>query len=872
MEIIKPLRLGVLHRTYHWRHGHRLAVTAIALATLEESPVLLPEQELWALLDEALDENEQIDLLMPKPCPEFLVNGHAYNVHGTDRRRCRVQARLDDRCKALVVHGDRYWAEGEAGEPADFEAMPLGRRRAYGGPGYEANPIGIGHVPESVDGGECWPLPNVEHDGQPPFAPGQPPETPAGFGMRDIDAPAHRAKLGQYDEETLERDGPGLAESFDWRFFNLAPDDQQWPDRDRLAGGLEYEFLNLHPELARLAGHLPDGLARCFVMRQPAEGESALEEIPLRLTTAWFFPDRRRVALIHHGDLAVDDEQASDIQYLMPAFEAGAAPRGLEHYAEALARRLDEEEGDLYAFDEAALIHEPFIGAGFDTEPLDQGPSDPLMDNLLRRQEEAMRNERERMNSLGLDPQRLAGLAPAGDDEELRLQRLADLPRVGRNIRRKEAELEAQAERERAAALERLRDQEPTTANRELLAQLENPDRELPPFDFAARSAQLREVYRMDLSAASADLPSREESERRLRQQYRDSVHCCGAAPALQGAAAEALRRKVAQAYARDRDLAGMDLTGADLSGMDLSGARLTGVLLESANLADARLDGADLREAILARARLDGASLRGADCRGANLSRAQARNACFSGATFGDGQCWEARFETCDFSHARFGGILWQGCELDACRFDGAVLEDLSLHACRLSRPSFVGASLSAVTWVESSLEAADFERAELDDCSLVETRSPDARFVGAALSACYMVLGSSLEAADFGGARLAESNLRGVDLSGARFCGTRLADCDLSEARLAGADLRRATASGCLFSGADLRTARLGDAHLMQCLLRRADLRGADLRGASLFGSDLAEVHLDEDSLLDETDFGRVAFHPRRRSEAAS
>jgi uncharacterized protein YjbI with pentapeptide repeats len=872
MEIIKPLRLGVMQRPYHWRQGHRLAVTVIALATLEEPSVLLPEQELWALLDEALDENEQIDLLMPKPCAEFLVNGHAYTRHVADRKRCRVQARLDDRCKALMVHGDRHWQNDRSTEPADFEVMPLGRRRAYGGPGYEANPIGIGHAPQWIDGRELWLLPNVEHIGQPLLAPDQSPEAPAGFGMREVDAPGHRAKLGQYDKETLERDGPGLAESFDWRFFNLAPDDQQWPDRDRLAAGLEYEFLNMHPELARLAGHLPDGLARCFVMRQPTGDESRLEEIPLRLTTAWFFPDRRSVALIHHGDLAVSDEQASDIQYLMPAFEASAAPRDLEHYAEALARRLDEEEGDLCAFDEAALIGEPFIGAGFDTEPLDQGPSDPLMDNMLRRQEEAMRNERERMESVGLDPQRFADLSSAGGDEELRLHRLADLPRVGRNIRRKEAELEARAERERAAALERLRDQEPTTANWELLAQLENPDREIPSFDFAARSAQLQALYRTDFSAAPSTLPPWEENDRRLRQQYRDSVQFCKAAPVLEGAAADALRRKVEEAYARDRDLSGMDLTGADLSGMDLSGARLAGALLESANLADARLDGADLSEAILARTCLDGASLRGADCLGANLSHAVARNACFAGAAFGDGQCWEAQFEACDFSHARLSGMMWQKCELTACRFDEASLEELSFHACRLTRPSFVEATLASISWVESTLEAADFERAELDDCSLVETQMPHARFVQAALSACYMVLDSDLEAADFSGARLAETNLRGTGLSGASFREARLADCDLSEARLVGADLRRATASGCLFTGADLRAARLDDAHLMQSLLRRADLRGADLRGASLFGSDLAEVHLDEDSLLDEADFGRVNFHPRRRSEAAS
>ncbi|GAB3376479.1 DUF2169 family type VI secretion system accessory protein [Azotobacter armeniacus] len=873
MEIIKPLRLGVLQRPYRWQQRHRLSLSVVALATLDKPPVLLPEQELWALLDEALDEDDLFDLTMPKPSAEFLVTGYAYTHHSADKTVCAVQARVDNRQKRLMVFGDRYWVEGRATPPAEFDAMPLGRRQAYGGPDYAQNPIGIGHAPERINELNVQRLPNIEHALQQLLSPSQQPDMPAGFGMLDITAPSHMAKLGQYDQQWLERDCPGFPESFDWHYFNVAPQDQQWLDRDRIPCGVDYEFLNMHPELASLAGRLPDGLARCFVTRHLPGEEPRFEEVPLRFTTAWFFPHAQCAALIHHGDLAVADEQASDILQLMPAFEASDVPRESAHYAAVLAQRSDADDGDLYVFDEAALISESFISAGFDTDSLESEPPGPMMRNLMQRHQQTMQDERERMRSVGLDPDKVAGF-PSGEDDmdDLRLHRLADLPQFEARLRRKEAELKAKAEAERANLLETLRKQESTAATRALLAQLENVN-EVPPFDFAARSSQLQAAYDPALFSAPLDgrvaPPPKEETDRQLRQLYRDSVQFCKPAPTLTGAEAEVLRDKVAARYALDRDLSEMDLTGADLSDMDLTGARLAGALLESANLARTRLDGADLTEAILARTQLEGTSLRGANCRGANLSHAVARDTCFADTEFSDGEWWEVHLDACDFSRARFARMMWQECTLTSCCFDSAALDDVSFYSCLLTQPLFTDATLYATTWVESILEVANFERAELDNCSLVDTDALRIRFVQAVLSACYIVLESDLSESDFTAARLVETNLRATRLSGASFLEARLMDCDLSEAQLRGANLRKAAATGCLFAGADLGAAQLEGANLMRAMLRRADLRAADLHGVSLFESDLAEVHLDAATVLDDANTGRANVHPRRRPE---
>jgi uncharacterized protein YjbI with pentapeptide repeats len=871
MEIIKPLRLGVLQRPYRWQQQQHLALTVVALSTLGEQPVLLPEQELWELVDETLGDDGLLDLMMPKPAAEFLVSGFAYTCHQLQKNACAVEARVGDRYKRLTVFGDRFWIDGVATAPAEFEAMPLKRERAYGGPAYTENLLGIGHMPEQFGKQKIQRLPNIEHAHALLNSPRQT-AIPAGFGMIDIAAPSHMALMGQYGRDWLQQDAPGFSNSFDWHYFNVAPQDQQLRNQDRFPAGLNYGFLNMHPELPVFSGRLPDGHARCFITRSnELDHFSELEEVPLRLTTVWFVPHEECAILIYHGTVPVKDEQASDVRHLLPAFEATAAPRTTTHYRQVLANRLDEENGDLYVFDEAALITHSLIGSGFDTETLDEPAIGPLEHNLAARQQRVQAEEYSRMRQAGLDPE--AGLAKERQ-EMPKLQRLADLPAFEANMQRKEAELQSTMQTERNRLLSELQAQPDDPVHRQLIEQLAQPDR-IPTFDFATRKAQLAASSNLAEFPTTAGLStvqqSAGDSAQRLRQLYLHSVAFCGAAPALPSQQSDALRAAVVQRYRQDRDLSDFDLTGADLSHLDLTGARMTGALLESANLEGTRLDGADLGEAILARTRLKRASLRGANCRGANLSHVTAEDTSFAAASFADADWQEAEFHACDFNGARFEQLNVQQSDFNDCTFLQCEISDVEFLSCSLLRPRFDEAQLHACSWIESVLEAASFESATLDNCSLVETDAISICFARAKLVACYAVFNSNLEQANFESACLLECNLRDTRLTRANMINSRLNECDLSGAQLQGANLNHVAAAGILLIGAQLAAATLVGANLMDALLRGADLRAADLRGAHLFGADLALAWLDASTVLDKVHAERVNLLPRRDHEVA-
>jgi hypothetical protein len=152
-----------------------------------------------------------------------------------------------------------------------------------------------------IQGERIQPLPNVEVPHQLVGSPNDRP-APAGFGPLDISWPQRNELAGTHDQYWLENLFPGFARDIDWGIHNIAATDQQregfW------AGGERYQFDNLHPSKAILAGELPQFRARVFVSRshragQPrlsyAETKAALrvapaqiEEVPLALQTLWF--------------------------------------------------------------------------------------------------------------------------------------------------------------------------------------------------------------------------------------------------------------------------------------------------------------------------------------------------------------------------------------------------------------------------------------------------------------------------------------------------------------------------------------------------------------------------------------------------------
>ncbi|GAB3376514.1 DUF2169 family type VI secretion system accessory protein [Azotobacter armeniacus] len=853
MEIIKPLRLGVMTRPFSWRQRESIGVAVTALVSLRAPSQLLHEQELWDVLEDELEDGAVFDLLIPKAHPEFLISGYAFTAHQSERTRCLVRAEVGDKAKHLMVFGDRYWLAGEASAAQAYELQCIDWAHAYGGAAYPANPQGIGMEREEVQGVLVQRLPNVELPHALLSGPRQQPPAAAGFGPLPLDTSQRLGLLGRHDQRWLEQDFPGFADDLDWRVFNAAPEDQQWHGLATLPAGTTYAFVNLHPDHPLLAGSLPAGAARCFVLRDGDELEQ-LGEMSLRLTTAWFFPHRECAALIYHG--SVDAGPAAPV-LIMPAFEASDAPRTLEHYQQVLRQRLDPDHGDLYTYCDQDLVSPALIGPGFDLDELEPDAPGPMA--------EYQRQRHAALYAEHFPDRPLPEGAGVADEELPTLRRLADLPDYAQGMEAAEQCWLAEAARQRQALLDDLPEDGPDAALQQRLQAAEQTDAQPEPFDLGGKLALLQDSGFLESSAFGAGPAPSAELAAQLRDSYRQSVQFCGAAPALLPEAAQALRERVLERYQFDRDLTGLDLTGADLSGLDLSGADMTGALLESANLTDTRLDGARLQRAVLARAHLLRTSLVEADCDGANLSELRAQGATLRGARLTDTQWWEALLEECDLTQITLSGHMCRAMLVD-CDCAGAELAELDAQEVEFVGVSFAQASLEGVTFTECVLEDTRFAEARLDDCCFASTLADGTDFAAASLVSCSFALDSRLEDCKFGGARIEEGNFRDMPMARADFRAAQLKDCDFSGAQLVGADLSRVNAAGTLCIATRFNAARLDGANLMQAILQQADLRGCSLSDANLFEADLGNAWFDASTVLDRVHAVRALTYPRR------
>ncbi|WP_250547542.1 DUF2169 domain-containing protein, partial [Serratia marcescens] len=129
-----------------------------------------------------------------------------------------------------------------------------------------------------------------------------------------------------YDADWLKNGFPGFANDIDWRLFNMAESDQQFPQRDSLPPRAAYRIWNMHPSEPVQQGHLPPWRTRCFINRLRGD-ETHFEEIAMRHTTVWFFPHLEQMLLIYQGSTRINEDDAADVMQLMPALEIEGEPR-----------------------------------------------------------------------------------------------------------------------------------------------------------------------------------------------------------------------------------------------------------------------------------------------------------------------------------------------------------------------------------------------------------------------------------------------------------------------------------------------------------------------------------------------------------------
>ncbi|MDH6168400.1 uncharacterized protein YjbI with pentapeptide repeats [Variovorax boronicumulans] len=843
MKTVKPLRLGILTRPYRWQGADQLGVSVMALASLDAEPKLMADQELWQTIGEEIGDMGVFDMGVPKSMPEVLASGYGYTHHQPDKTACAVRLRVADFEKSLHVSGDRYWLDGRLTAPQSFEAMPLDWAHAYGGPGVPENTAGIGAFDEMVDGIHTRRAPNVEAVHARVHSRGQA-VTPASFGAVPVDSPQRMALMGhKYGQDWLEKQFPGFADDMDWRFFNAAPTDQRWPARQEFPPGAPYEILNMHPRKPVLSGHLPDWRARCFASFDK-EGRD-LCEVALRLTTAWFFPHRERVALIWHGVLPVREDDAADVRHIMPALERPDAPRDMTHYQSVLLQRLDPARGGLLAFRDSDLAPKDILGR-WSVVDLPDPMARPLVRNLRAGQLRDHESRRAELIAQGVDPDKYlpAPQPPAApvafDDvpdyfermQEEMMETRKDLEAKGEQMRRKqEAEIDP-------TLLQQGRDRPKRFDPDELIRQLEQLT-EAPPAQGGASPAASPQLI---------SVGSRERMTAQINLGYLHGAHLSDAAPPMPSFRAAKIRRRLAEAAPGERRFAGMRLIGADLSGMDLRGADFSGASLEDANLDGAQLGDANFNNAVLARARLSRTVLANATFKNANLGGAQCEFADFSGADLSAANCEKARFTSCNMANAVFHQTRLTESEMSRCDLRGSDWHQVFLTRLRMHAMAFDGALLKQVVWLECALDDVRFVNATLERCGFVTTdcsRAVD--FSDARLDASSFAHGSTLAGAVFRRATLKHCGLRTTPLTKADLGDAHLDNCDFSECDLQGANLDRLFAGESLFVRADLTGATLRGANLIDANFSKAVFTQADLSGANLFRTDVSQSLID-------------------------
>jgi uncharacterized protein YjbI with pentapeptide repeats len=735
-----------------------------------------------------------------KPRADVLLVGTCHQPRGEARGVGRVALGVGGWSKALAVLGERRWTAGALGgyapgDPKPFRSMPIRYERAFGGPAFPANPLGMGLLSDEAERTKApSPLPHVELVDQLIRSPRERP-APAGFGPLHGTWGERRSKMGTYDAKWRAERWPWFPDDFDWGYFNAAPADQQIAGY--LRGDEAIALEGMHPELARVASRLPGLRPRCFLRKASPEG-ARVEEVPLSLDTLWIDADAGELVLAWRGLAAVASKRFAEVEAVGVDVERlEEPPRSPDAYRDpAWWRDGGVRQEELAAREEvtAAATREP--------KPVDDDDA------------EALEEARAMLARGNAPPELLKRLESERTLDGFLAALRAEGPRVDPNAADAAARRAEEQGRDAAAAF----GQDPAAFEGDEPAASE-PRAASGPLtrdEVARRHGAGERLSGLELSGL--DLSGLDLSGARMAGANLDGVSLAGAS------------------------LVGADLGGATLRGAKLAGAALVGAVLEKARLDGADLEGADLSLANLGRAALEAANLRGAvlegtdltgatltcaDLEGAQLSGAQLEGVAAGGASFsgaaGDAPFLRAADLTgADLGEARLPGANFTGCVLDRARFERAVLAGASFERSRGVEVTFAGADLTRARASGAALPGARFDGIRADGSIFTGADLPGARFAGASLERAELSE-ACLDRADFDRAVLKQATLTRALLRGAVLTRVNLFRGQLEGADLTSADVRASNLFECELLEANTTSARFDRSNLARTKLER-------------------------------------------------
>lgn len=289
--------------------GH-LNVTVVVKATLGlvheglaqltvPRPVIVEEHT----RDGGRSVDQASDLAPHKSRADVTFVGHAYAPGGVPVPAMAVRLAVfqAQACeKALLDKTLRVFGDRTADEPAPrpFRSMRLVYERAYGGPSFAANPVGVG-ADARLRGGEGPGslLPNVIDPADP--------SKPGGYGPISETWSERRAWLGGLDPAVLDAPILPVPDTQLFGFFQTAPADQQL---DYLRGDEWIVLDNLHPTLPRLVSRLPGIRGGCrLYLPLPGGGHGPGRAITMRLDTLAIDGNAAQCTVVFRGNFSVPD-------------------------------------------------------------------------------------------------------------------------------------------------------------------------------------------------------------------------------------------------------------------------------------------------------------------------------------------------------------------------------------------------------------------------------------------------------------------------------------------------------------------------------------------------------------------------------------
>lgn len=802
MKVIKPQKIGLLHKPYTFKFKHYFVSAPVVFFEMGTQPTepdphnpygVYTENLQWPLVQEQLG-TQILDMVMPKPTAEFMLAGSAWNPEVDSNKPALASIKFGNVEKRLKINGNRNWHKGLMGykltKAEPWESVFINDQAAFGGEGYNDNPVGTGFKIED----KVVAAPNIEDEKVSIKRIGKK-YPPAGFGSLTINHSQRSQYNGNYKtKDWLENHFPNLAPDTDFRLFQAAREDQHLPHY--LRGDESYTLTNLVPGTAVFTGKLPGVYPRSFI--QASDTSDNFKEIPLHLDTIWLFPDINVGAAIWHGQLEVSQLDARDIEANLIAYEAlNDEARDITHYQEQLALRTNLDTA-LQAMSDEAPISPLKTPEQLAAEEAEIAQEQAAAEALQKEQQEQFLEEAKEANGGTLPP----GFdMPEMEQPKVLISKEA-IKRGSFNagpMMEEVAKQKAEAEKLQAEMQQQL--DEAQELSDKQLEQLE-PE-QLKEIKGKGNASDKIEELQSLAKGQNLDLDEEQlkilEEQQFKAQQY--SITPISDWP--EDEYAQEKRSIFLNALNNGELMAARNWSGADLSYLDLKGINLSQTNLENCNLEGSILDKANLTQSALLGCKVSKASFKNTQLSEANLSSAVGQYPDFSGANLTQALLMKTNFENANFT----------GCDMRM----------VVVFEANLIRSKFFASQFTKLSMVNSQCNDSDFSSITGEMFIAMNCNFNLSQFCNVKLNRCAFL----------------ESLFRVCNFSQAE-----LEKCQFSgEGDLSGSCLTQVNAEQCGFRRIDGKYWHAPDAALNQCDLGDSDFHHGNFRGSTFIQSILSE-----------------------------